>query len=174
MPHKRSAKQRPRELRRRILLPAHIRTSAGWGQASILNISSRGLLIYASGPAPKDNRVELRQGDHSIAARVVWRKGQRLGLATEERLPLEDIVTLGISPALQLMAVKRPSREQRSGCAFAESRQHSRAMEFVSVLMIGAFLSLAAVDLVAQAFARPISRVAAVLTPQAEASVDSR
>ena len=84
MPYRKSGKQKSRELRRRVLLPVHIRTSAGWGQACILNVSSRGLLIYASGLAPTDDRVELRQGNHAIVARVVWRKGQRLGLATED------------------------------------------------------------------------------------------
>src|SRR3954447_9163403 len=171
MPHRRPSKQKPRELRRAVLLPAHIRTTAGWGQACILNVSSHGLLIYSSGVAPTGDEVQLRHGAHVISARVVWRKGQRLGLATEERLPIDDIVTLGISPALQLMAVKAPA--YRSGSGYAESRQRSRTMQFVSTALIGALLSLAAVDLFAAAFARPLNRVAAALTPQ-PASADSR
>ena len=136
MPYRKSGKQKSRELRRRVLLPVHIRTSAGWGQACILNVSSRGLLIYASGLAPTDDRVELRQGNHAIVARVVWRKGQRLGLATDEKLPVDDIVTLGVSPELQLVAPSGAAVAPRSGNAFAASRQQSRALEFVSVVML--------------------------------------
>src|SRR5215213_7636016 len=104
MPHRKYRGQRPRELRRRVLLPARIRTSAGWGDACILNISSRGLLIHSNGKASDDGVVELRHGPLVITARVAWRNGQRIGLASEERLPVDQIVTLGISPALELIA----------------------------------------------------------------------
>jgi hypothetical protein len=81
-----SGKQKSRELRRRVMLPARIRTSAGWGDACILNISSRGMMIHSNRPAPKDGQVELRHAEHVIAGRVIWQNGPRLGLAVEERL----------------------------------------------------------------------------------------
>ena len=151
------------------MLPARIRTSAGWGDACILNISSRGLLIYSNRPAPKDDHVELRQGEHVIAARIMWRNGQRLGLAAEDRVPVEDIVTLGCSPGLQLIAADRPPRERQFERINSDSRLRSRALEFASLALIGAMLSLAAASLMVEAFAYPIHRVAAALDVDAAA-----
>ena len=42
---KRKLRERPRELRRRVILPARLRTGADWSDTCMLNISSRGLLI---------------------------------------------------------------------------------------------------------------------------------
>ena len=53
-------------LRRRVLLPARMRTSAGWSDACILNVSSRGALIHAKRPITQGSVVELRHGDHVI------------------------------------------------------------------------------------------------------------
>ena len=154
------------------MVPARIRTSAGWGDACILNISSRGLLILSNGQTPADDHVELRQGEHVIMARVAWRRGWRMGLAAEDRVPIEDIVMLGSSPGLQLIAINEPPRERRFERISSESRVRSRALQFASLVLIAGVLSLAAVDLVAQAFAHPIHRVAAALDDNAPASTD--
>jgi len=92
---KAAGNHRPRELRRRVILPALVRSDGGWGNASILNISSRGFLIQSARPTPKGSKVELRHGGHVITARVVWRDGARAGLATESCVPVEEIMSLG-------------------------------------------------------------------------------
>ncbi len=144
------------------MLPARIRTSSGWGDACILNVSSRGLMIHSNRPAPRDGQVELRHAGHVIAARVMWRNGSRLGLAAEDRLPVEDIVTLGGSTGAEVIPAG-PPRERRSERINSESRVHSRALQFTSMALIGAALSLTAAGLMTEAFARPIARVAAAL-----------
>jgi hypothetical protein len=145
------------------MLPARIRTTAGWGDACILNVSSRGLMIHSNRPAPKDGHVELRHAGHVIVARVMWRNGARLGLAAEDRLPVEDIVTLGGSAGFQVSAADRPPLERRIERVNSESRHRSRGMQFVGLALIGAALSLTAAGLMAQAFAHPMERVAAAL-----------
>src|SRR3954469_20277596 len=98
----RNRSHRNRELRRRVVLPARIRTESGWGDACILNISSRGLLIH-SGQAPAEgSTVELRHGVHAVTARVVWSDGPRVGLCANGRLPIEQFLLLSESPALRL------------------------------------------------------------------------
>src|SRR4029078_12325215 len=96
--------QRPRELRRRVVLPARMRMDSSWCDACILNISSRGLMIHVARGAPSGDTVELRRGDHVIVARVVWRDGSRAGLHSDDRLPVEQILSLSQAPALQLTA----------------------------------------------------------------------
>jgi hypothetical protein len=144
-----------------VVVPARLRHGASWTDACILNISSRGLMIHTGRPISRGAEVELRRGDHVIVARVVWREGGRAGLRSEERLPIEDIVTLGQSPALQLTAAngerrKHPRPEDRS-------RIQARAIEFGGVLVIAAVLAGAGFTMVESAFARPLAAVAAAL-----------
>ena len=99
-----SPSQRPRELRRRVVLPARLRTGAQWSDACILNISSRGMMIHSGRAGPEGTRVELRRGEHVIIARVMWCDGGPAGLRSDERLPVEEIMSLSQSSALQLVA----------------------------------------------------------------------
>src|SRR5690348_1343959 len=96
--------QKPRELRRRVVVPARLRDGASWSDACILNVSSRGLMIHTGRPVRCGSEVELRRGEYMIVARVVWRDGARAGLRAEERVPIEEIVMGGHAPALQLTA----------------------------------------------------------------------
>jgi hypothetical protein len=155
--------QKPRELRRRVMMPARLRHGMSWSDACILNISSRGLMIHTGRPISLGTMIEIRRGDHAIVARVVWREGGRAGLQAEERVPVEEIVTIGQSPALQLTAArverrKQPRREDGS-------RTRGRAIEFAAVVAIGACVAGAALVMVEVAFARPLSLIAAALGP---------
>ena len=87
-----------------MVLPARMRHGAAWSDACILNVSSRGLLIHTSRQAPMGSEIELRRGEHVILARVVWRDGAKVGLRADDRVPIEEIVTLGQSRVLQLSA----------------------------------------------------------------------
>ena len=155
-----SRAQKPRELRRRVLVPARLRHGNSWTDTCILNISSRGLMIHTGRPISRGSAVEIRRGDHVIVARVVWRDGGRAGLRSVERVPIEDMLTLGQSPQLQLSAAdgerrKRPRPEE-------SSRLRGRAIEFGGVLLIGASLTAAAFTMVESAFAQPLAAVSAV------------
>ncbi|HVM22512.1 MAG TPA: PilZ domain-containing protein [Sphingomicrobium sp.] len=158
---------RPRELRRRVVLPARLNTGAHWSDTCILNISSRGLLIHSARPAEAGSRVELRRGDHVIRARVVWRDGGRIGLHAEERIPVEDILTLGQSAGLQLTAAARHGVERRRRPRSAEeSRQKGRVMEFAGILLIAVSLALSVTAMVQEVLARPLASAASALSLQ--------
>ncbi|HET7605530.1 MAG TPA: PilZ domain-containing protein [Sphingomicrobium sp.] len=155
--------QKPRELRRRVVIPARLRHGASWSDTCILNVSSRGLMIHSGRPIVEGTQVEVRRGDHVIVARVMWRDGGRAGLHAEERVPVEEIMTLGQSPSLQLTAGlgerrKRPRPEDRR-------RLRGRAIEFAGVVTIAASLAGGALHMVEAAFARPLALVSAALAP---------
>jgi len=150
----------PRELRRRVVLPARVRTGAQWSDACILNISSRGLMIQSGRAGPEGSVLELRRGNHVITARVVWRNGPRVGLQSDERLPVEEILSLCKSHTLQLVAcegalVDRRKRP-RSG---ADSRVIGRSIEFAGIAVIAATLALGAWAMADRAFAKPLTTV---------------
>lgn len=142
-------------------MPARLRHGSSWSDACILNVSSRGLMIHTGRPIPRGAEVEVRRGDHVIVARVVWRDGGRAGLRAEDRVPVEEIITLGQSPALQLTAStgerrKRPRPEENS-------RLRGRAIEFAGVIAIAACLAAGGLTMIEAAFARPLQLVSAAL-----------
>lgn len=146
------------------MLPARLRSGAAWNDACILNISSRGLMVHAPHGVDGDV-VEVCRGNHVICARVVWREGPRAGLQADERLPVEEIMTLSQSQALQLTAAEVLSRDRRSRRrGFSDSRIHGRAFEFVSVGIIAASLALSTASMVEAALARPFAAISAVLS----------
>jgi hypothetical protein len=136
---------RPREDRRRIVLQARLRNASGWSDACILNISSRGLMIYSNAPAQLGSFIELRRGDQLVIARVVWRQNQRIGLSSQDRLPVEQIISSETaSIAAQAIASElRAERRSRERTA-SQNRQQSRSFEFVSLVLFGASLAGAA------------------------------
>ena len=153
--------EKPRELRRRVVVPARLRHGASWSDTCILNLSSRGLMIHTSQQVAPGTAVEIRRGEHVIIARVVWRSGGRAGLQAEERLPVEEIMTVGQAPALQLTADsgdrrRYPRPEDRS-------RAQGRMIEFAGAGVVALSLAVAALSMVEQAFARPIAMVSAAL-----------
>jgi hypothetical protein len=155
--------QRPRELRRRVVLPARIRHGASWSDACILNMSSRGLLIHTSRPAPAGAEIELRRGEHMIVARVMWRDGAKAGLQADDRLPVEDIMTFGQAQGLQLTAGGGRVERRVQPRLDERHRWRAKALEFAGVITVGVSLASAAVLLVEEAFARPLAAVQAAL-----------
>lgn len=152
---------KPRELRRSVVVPARLRHGAGWSDACIVNVSSRGMLIHTSRPLAKGSEVEIRRGDQAILARVVWRDGARAGLQAQDRVPVEQILTIGQAAGLQLTApTGERRREQRP---VDHSRFKGRAIEFASATVIAIALASASLSMVHQAFARPLAAVSAAL-----------
>ena len=141
-----------------MILPARMRTGAGWSDACILNISSRGLQIQAIRCGPKGSNVELWRGDQVIVAQVVWRSGAKAGLIAEERVPVEEILSISQSPALQL-TVGDPGdvERRRTPRTHENSRLIGRALEFVSVGVIAATLSTGMFLMVLEALAKPLA-----------------
>lgn len=120
-------------------------------------------MIQASRAAPEGSVIELWKGDYLIVARVVWRKGVRAGLRSEDRVPVEEIMSLAQSPGLQL-TTDRPSYERRKRPRTHEdSRIRGRMMEFASAVVVAAFFAGTAYDLVEQALAKPLAAVRTAL-----------
>jgi hypothetical protein len=144
-----------------VVLPARMRIGARWSDACILNISSHGLMIRTANRITDDSVVELRRGEHVIFARVVWRDGPKAGLQTDERVPVEEIITLDPSTSLQVTAADALLIERRNQprriCQ--DSRLRARAIESIGVVAIAAMVGAGAFGMVELAFARPLAMV---------------
>lgn len=166
--YKHGGAERPRELRRRIVLPVRVRTGAAWSDACILNISSRGLMLRSGSTLPEGSCVQVRRGDHVIVARVVWKDGSRVGLQSDERVPVEEIMSLSRSTALQLVASDGAVVERRRQARpeQLDARLRGRAFEFLGIGAFGAALSLGLWAIAQQVLAAPIAQVEAALEGQ--------
>lgn len=157
---------KPREDRRRTVLPARIRSGTAWGDACILNVSSRGLLIYAKCATQPGAFVELRRGELVIVARVIWRSNQRMGLFSTDRLRVEEIISSeSAASAAAAAADGRVERRKRQRDP-ERSRERTRAMEFVSLGLIGLGLAGAVAAYATQTLSRPLAKVTATLAPR--------
>ena len=156
-------KQVPRELRRRVALPARLRCGASWSDACILNVSNRGLMIYAARPLDGDT-LELQRGDHVIRCRVAWRDGMRFGLQAEDRVPVDEIMTLSQTYSLQLVASGQAAALPRGNWAAADTnRMRGRALEFIAVGIIAAALALSASAMVQSVLSKPLAAASLAL-----------
>ena len=153
---------RRRELRKAVNLRARMRAGCGWSDASILNVSSSGLQIDTTRAAVQGGAVEIWHGEHVIVAQVVWSKGTRAGLTTEQQVPVEELMRLSSAPQLQASwpEIERRRRPRSHG----ESHTRARAAEFASVIVIAVWVALGTFATMQQAFAEPLAYIGAMLS----------
>ena len=161
-----------REARRKALVKGRIRLGASWHDVSILNISSRGLLLHAASPPERGTYVEVCRGLHTIVARVAWLKGQRFGVQTQDRLSIDELLKEPNPGAAKFRKtqeadpfIERRSRRRQPSPSDVHERNRlvSRVSEFVYIAIFAAFAGSIAFNAVGEAFASPLSKVLAAL-----------
>lgn len=152
---------RQREERRKVMIAARVQLGVTWHDACILNISTRGLMVQAPNPPPRGQILELRRGRHIIVGRVVWSTRARCGLMTQDRLPIDELVSGADAQAVQSGA---KTAERRAAVRSVEndaerSRWRGRAIEFggIAAVAIGAAAGLAV--LADTAIAKPMHAI---------------
>lgn len=160
-----STKHRPRELRRRVLLPARIKYGAQWSDGCILNVSTRGMMIQTGKPLSEGSLVELRRGDEVIIGEVVWRSGPRAGLRSIDRVPVETILSSSAASALQLVATdgRRVERRKIARESAVDARLRARTIQLIGIGAIAASFALGVAALVARSLDHPFATIEAVL-----------
>lgn len=143
-----------------------MRTGASWSDVCILNLSKRGLGIQAADPPPRGTYVEVCRGSQLIVARVMWSKGHRAGLHSQDLIWVQALLGDGAvaandsAPAAGgARPVERRRQPRTAQQRHERSRTLGRAMELAAVAMAGAALGLAAFGLVQDALARPLSQI---------------
>ncbi len=139
-----------------------MRSQSGWSDACILNISSRGLLVYSKGAAQPGSVVQLSRGGHLIIARVVWRENRRMGLYAPDPLPVDEITNAETAAAaVEAVHANRPVHTHKD--SHESSRGRSRMLQFASTALIGAALACVAALCVERALASPIATIGEAL-----------
>lgn len=125
------------------------------------------MMIQTGQAAPQGTLVEVRRDRHVISGRVMWRDGGKMGLQCEDRLPVEEILSLGASKSLHLVAadgalIDRRKVPRREGAA---ARSLGRTIQFAGVLTIVLGLSIGGVLWVRATLAEPLVVAEAALSP---------
>ena len=163
------ARLKPREPRQKVLIKARMRTASAWNDACILNISSHGLLLQAAVPPPRGSYIEVHRGRHIIIARVAWSKHHRLGVRTQDRLAIANIIDQPDCAAAPTAATAAQGIPDRRSTRRAPDRTHehsrwrSRAIQFSFVAVFGASAATIAFQAVELAFAGALAQVGAAL-----------
>lgn len=143
-----------------------MRTGASWRDVCILNLSKRGLGIQAADPPPRGTYVEVCRGSQLIVARVMWSKGHRAGLHSQDLIWVQALLgdgAVAANDSAPAAGGARPVERRRQPRTVQQRHERSRtlgrAMELVAVAIAGAALGLAAFGLVQDALARPLSQI---------------
>ncbi len=159
-----------REPRRKVLIKARMRVGASWGDACILDVSSRGLLLQAASPPSRGAYCEVRRGRHVIVARVVWSSHHRFGVRTQDRIVADALIeepdasgaeppqASGAEPAVERRAPTRPRDHDHE-----QSRWRARAIEFACIAIAGGFLATIGFGTVGRVLAHPLTSVQSAL-----------
>lgn len=157
-----SAVQRPREWRRRVSIRTRVNLGPHWVDGKVLNISSRGMLLHSKRPLPIGAKVHIRQGSQAVAARVVWREGQRSGLECQAGIAINEWLAACEAPP---PAERREARRAAPSLARREegSRLVARRIEHIAVMAIALAISVSVTALAASALIEPFHAVEAAL-----------
>ena len=159
-----------REPRRKVMVRARMRRGTGWGDVTIHNMSSRGLLATADEEFRPGTVIEIRRIHHIIVGRVVWAKGQYFGVRTQDKIDIDGIVSAK-PPAQKPGTEAGTSGSDRRGAnravsvaeREAKSRRFAARFQFVVMLIgIGA-AGLIAVQYVSGVLSTPLAAVSAAL-----------
>ncbi len=166
-----------RENRRNVFLKARMRNAEGWRDVCIRNVSSRGLMIETlDPPPPRGTHVEVRRGDQTIIARVMWTKGQRCGAYAQDRIGVEALMEERDLSAANYAATAKadPSFERRrprtrppaGAIAHAADRARwwGRAGEFATFAAIGVVLAGAVFAVAGKTLSEPLAHVSSVFS----------
>lgn len=164
---------KPRAPRRKVLVGARMRQSAGWDDVQILDLSTRGMQIRATAPPVRGSYVEVRRGHHVIVGRVVWTNGGRAGVATQDRLPVDAIAgdpqraSSGADDPSETDFVSERRMELRGRASVRShesSKWQARAMQMAWLAVMGTAAAVTAFDAVRQSLSTPLSHAAAAFS----------
>ena len=140
------------------MITARMRHGNAWSDASILNISSRGLLLHSAAPPARGSYVEVRRGAHVIVGRVVWANANRFGVRAQDRLVIDSLVA-NASPGGNPANDADDTPSERLEWRHAQSRETARALQFACIAGFGLALAACAYEAVSETLARPMAEV---------------
>ena len=145
-----------------------MRCGASWGDACILNYSSRGMLVHAPQAPSRGSYLEIRRGCHVIVARVIWTNSNRFGVQTQDPVPAAGLISEPYSNVAAARpgtngVVERRTETRQTSCSHEASRWRARMLEVGALAILGALMASLAIGAVHELLAGPVAAVETVL-----------
>lgn len=170
---------RPRENRKTVRIGVRVRTDTGWTDATIRNVSNRGMMLQTLQPLRRNQFVEIARGRHRMAGRIVWSRDSVCGLQVREQVDIPGL----LAPPDESRAVRGTERRiaqrpepapGRYAASLAERAQSSRllgrAFEKAFMVVALASVSVVAVGSALEAADAPLEQVRMALAGPSSAS----
>lgn len=160
----------PRDPRTTVRLTVRIRADGGWLDATVHNVSQRGMMVRSQYPLRRNQFVEIARGHTRVIGRIVWTTDSACGLRAQDII---DIGALLGQPAATRTALREDSA-RREGGSFAAlampyrvdaSRRLARGFEFTAVVAAIAVTVTLTIDETLDAASEPIEQVRLALAP---------
>jgi len=156
-----------REPRRTVFVPARMRVGSIWSDVCIRNISSRGMMLQSDSPPPTGSYIELRRGAQTVIGRAVWVGGRALGVRTQDRVPVEDILNEPRRTAAPTDGERRADRDRLAAAErarrAARNQRFASAFQFAVIAIAGLGAAGFAATKVFDVLSRPAIAIEAAL-----------
>jgi hypothetical protein len=157
-----------REPRQEVRVSARIKTDEGWGDAQILNISSRGAMAASLSPPSRGTYVEIRRGTYSIVGRVMWRSGGRFGLMAQDQIEVSALTA--VKPPSSVIGERRSAArpiERPRALSISEreeaSRRFAKMFDWVAIAAVAVGAAVFIGQTVETVLSKPMQSVGAAL-----------
>lgn len=160
---------RPRETRRTVRLSVRVRTEAGWFDATVRNMSERGMGLDGHLPLRRNQFVEIARGRHRVVGRIVWSDDAACGLRAQDAVDIAGFLAGPRAASPRANDRRQGDRTMRAQAALplpvrAESaRWFGRAFEFAVILTGIACTAGLAVGSVLEVLGAPLEQVGSAL-----------
>ena len=155
-----------REPRQSVMVPVRIRQDTKWADASVRNLSSRGMMLQMEEPPPRGSFIEVRRAQAVMVCQVRWVRGNRCGVRTQDPVPVAYLTSK--AAAAVAPRVDKDGRVERRAAVRvlspeeAAERSRIRAMLFQKVALAAAGIigALILADLVYGVMSKPFAEIA--------------
>lgn len=162
---------RQRENRMAVRISVRVRTDDGWTDATVRNVSSRGMMVHSLRPMRRNQFVEIARGHTRVVGRIAWSEDAVWGLQAQDRVDIAALLAkpeAGVSGARQeRRAAPRPKVATASTLTVNDRAERSRwlgqAVERTMLLSAIACTCAFAVSSALEAMERPLEQVQVAL-----------
>ena len=161
---------RPRESRKSVHIGVRVRTDEGWIDATVRNVSQRGLMLHSPRPLRRNQFVEVARGRQLVVGRIVWSDATAAGMQARDCVDIGGLLAqsgAGSSNGADDRRSKGRASAPVPGASIAEraeaSRLLGRGFEKAFMVLALASVSILAVGSALEAANAPIAKVGLAL-----------
>lgn len=124
-----------REPREPVILPVRIRMDTGWVNATIRNVSTKGMKLEMPSPPPKGSFIEIRRGQVVVVGQVRWVEQGCCGLLAQGRVPVAQLKGAPLPGTVPRVGDCGTERERRASARILTPEEVAERSRVKSMLM---------------------------------------